>query len=114
MGGKGSSPGGREGGPARLSAIPKSGGEGDPVIGEIMRRIEAAKRYPRMARKMGIEGRAAVRFKLAPNGKVEAAELLETSGSDVLDQASLETVHRAAPLPYKEGWLRVVIVFRIL
>ena len=97
-----------------MSSVPKSGGDGDPIIGEIMRRIEAAKRYPRMARKMGIEGRAAVRFKLAPSGKVEAVELLETSGSEVLDQASLETVHRAAPLPYKDGWLRVVIVFKIL
>jgi len=37
-----------------------------------------------------------------------------SSGSDILDQASLETVQRAVPLPYKEGWLRVVIVFKIL
>jgi protein TonB len=114
LGGSGKGSGRGEGGPSRLSSIPKSGGDGDPIIGEIMRRIEAAKRYPRVARKMGIEGRAAVRFKLAPNGKVEAVELLETSGSEVLDQASLETVHRAAPLPYKDGWLRVVIVFKIL
>jgi protein TonB len=112
--GKGSGTGRGEGGSSRLSSIPKSGGDGDPIIAEIMRRIEAAKRYPRVARKMGIEGRAAVRFKLTPKGKVEAVELLETSGSEVLDQASLETVHRAAPLPYKDGWLRVVIVFKIL
>jgi TonB family protein len=112
--GKGPGTGGGEGGPSRLSSIPISAGSGDPIIAEIMRRIEGAKRYPRMARKMGIEGRATVRFKLTPNGKVEAVELLETSGSEVLDQASLETVHRAAPLPYKDGWLRVVIVFRIL
>jgi TonB family protein len=112
--GIGSGTGRGEGGSSRLTSIPKSGGDGDPIIAEILRRIEAAKRYPRMARKMGVEGRAAVRFKLAPNGKVEAVELLETSGSEVLDQASLETVHRAAPLPYKDGWLRVVIVFKIL
>ena len=116
LGGSGKGPGtGRgEGGSSRLSSIPMSAGSGDPIIAEIMRRIEGAKRYPRMARKMGIEGRATVRFKLMPNGKVEAVELLETSGSEVLDQASLETVHRAAPLPYKDGWLRVVIVFKIL
>ena len=112
--GKVSGSGRGEGESSRLSSIPKSGGDGDPIIAEIMRRIEAAKRYPRVARKMGIEGRAAVRFKLTPKGKVEAVELLETSGSEVLDQASLETVRRAAPLPYKYGWLKVVIVFKIL
>jgi TonB family protein len=111
---KGSGPGRGEGGPSRLSSIPKSSGEGDPVLAAIMRRIEAAKRYPRMAQKMGIEGQAAVRFKLKPNGKVEAVELVESSGSDILDQASIETVQRAAPLPYKDGWLKVVIVFKIL
>ena len=113
-GGKGSATGRGEGESSRLSSIPMSAGSRDPIIAEIMRRIEGAKRYPRVARKMGIEGRATVRFRLTPNGKVEAAELLETSGSDVLDQASLETVHRAAPLPYKDGWLKVVIVFKIL
>jgi len=41
-------------------------------------------------------------------------ELLESSGSEILDQASLETVQRAVPFPYKEGWLKVVIVFKIL
>ena len=113
-GGKGSAAGPGEGGTSRLAGIPMSPGAGDSIIAEIVRRIEGAKRYPRMARKMGIEGRATVRFKLKANGKIEKAELLETSGWEILDQASLETVQRAVPLPYKEGWLKVVIVFKIL
>lgn len=86
----------------------------DPVLSQIMRRIEAAKRYPRAARRMGIEGKTVVRFKLKPGGQVETVEVSESSGSDILDQASLETVREAAPLPYKEGWLKVGIVFKIL
>jgi protein TonB len=113
-GGKGSGAGKGEGGTSRFTGVQGSSGDGDSVIAEILRRIEGAKRYPRMARKMGIEGRATVRFKLRGNGKIERAELVETSGSEILDQASLETVRRAAPLPYKEGWLKVVIVFKIL
>ena len=113
-GGKGSGAGQGEGGTSRFSSVPKSSGDGDSVIAEIVRRIEKAKRYPRMARKMGTEGQATVRFKIKPNGKVEAVELMESSGSEILDQASLETVQRAVPLPYKEGWLKVVIVFKIL
>jgi periplasmic protein TonB len=112
--GKGSGAGPGEGVTSRFSRVRGSSGDGDSVIAEIMRRIEKAKRYPRMARKMGVEGQATVRFKLKGNGRIEKTEILETSGSEILDQASLETVQRAAPLPYKEGWLKVVIVFKIL
>lgn len=88
--------------------------EVDQILKQIIRKIEAAKRYPKVARKMGIEGKAVVRFKLKPQGQVEAVEIVESSGSEILDQASLQTVRDAAPLPYKEGWLKVGIVFKIL
>jgi TonB family protein len=113
-GGKGSGEGQGEGGTSRFSSIQKSSGDGDSIIAEILRRIEKAKRYPRMARKMGIEGQATVRFRIKADGKVEGVELMESSGSEILDQASLETVQRAAPFPYKAGWLKVGIVFKIL
>lgn len=113
IGGRGSGSGKGEGGPNRLSRLGTSS-QGDPILSEIMRRLERAKRYPKVARRMGIEGKATVRFKLKPNGKVDSVEVVGSSGSDILDQASLETVQRAVPLPYKEGWLRVVIVFKIL
>lgn len=102
-----------EGSPGQMANIGPSSGELDPVLSLIIRKIEAAKRYPRMARKMGIEGSAVVRFKLRPEGQVEAAELVDSSGSEILDKASLETVRAAAPFPYKEGWLKVGIVFKI-
>jgi TonB family protein len=102
-----------EGSPGQMANIRPSTGELDPTISLIIRRIEAVKRYPRMARKMGIEGTAVVRFKLRPEGRVEAVELVDSSGSEILDNASLETVRAAAPFPYKEGWLKVGIVFKI-
>ena len=70
----------------------------DPILLKIMRRIEEAKRYPKAARRMGIEGKTVVRFKLKPGGQVEAVEVAESSGSDILDKASVETVREAAPL----------------
>jgi len=102
------------GGATQLSNIRASPQEGDSILFEIMRRIEGAKRYPKAARRMHIEGKATVRFKIKPDGKVDSVEIVESSGSDILDQASLETVQRAVPLPYKEGWLKVGIVFKIL
>ena len=103
-----------EGVPLTLSNIRPPSKEVDQTLLQIIRKIEAAKRYPRVARKMGIEGTAIVRFKLKAGGQVEAVEIIGSSGSEVLDKASIETVRDAAPLPYKEGWLKVGIVFKIL
>ena len=85
----------------------------DSTLSLIIRKIEAAKRYPRIARRMGIEGTTVVRFKLKPNGHIESVAIAESSGSEILDKASLDTIRDAAPLPYKDGWLRVGIVFKI-
>jgi TonB family protein len=103
-----------EGTPGQMANIHHSpGGDSDPIHSLILRKIEAAKRYPRVARKMGIEGTAVVRFKLKPEGRVEAVEVVDSSGSEILDKASLETVHADAPFPYKAGWLKVGIDFKI-
>ncbi len=107
-------PAGKGGGsPAMMGSISPSR-EPDSILLQINRRIEAAKRYPKSARKMGIEGVTTVRFKITPRGAVEGLEVVESSGSEILDRASLETVRAAVPLPYKEGWLKVGIVFKIL
>jgi TonB family protein len=103
-----------EGSHLKVSKMHSSLIEVDQILKQIIRKIEAAKRYPKVARKMGIEGKAVVRFKLKPQGQVETVEIVESSGSEILDQASLQTVRDAAPLPYKEGWLKVGIVFKIL
>jgi TonB family protein len=103
----------KEKGPAPSSRIQTSPQEGDSILSEILSRIEGAKQYPKAARRMHMEGKATVRFKIKADGKVDSVELMESSGSDILDQASLETVRRAVPLPFKEGWLKVGIVFKI-
>ncbi len=108
---------GRDPGPGqspKLSKIQDSPAGMDETLLLILRKIEAVKKYPRMARRMGIEGKATVRFQIHPNGSIGAVEILESSGFEILDQASLQTVRDAAPLPYKEGWLKVGIVFKIM
>jgi TonB family protein len=69
--------------------------------------IEKAKTYPRLARERGVEGVVLVRFKVAPSGDIEKVDVVKSSGSDILDQASIRTVHRAAPMPYLNGWVEV-------
>jgi TonB family protein len=69
--------------------------------------IERAKNYPRFARERGIEGTVLVRFRVLPNGEIEKVDIIKSSGSDILDTASVSTVYRAAPMPYVNGWVEV-------
>ena len=73
--------------------------------------IERSKSYPRLARERGIEGKVKLRFKVAPSGVVNIVEIVESSGSEVLDEASIRAVSRAAPMPYVTGWVEVPIVY---
>jgi TonB family protein len=75
--------------------------------------IERVKNYPRFARERGIEGVVRVRFKLRPQGEVERVEIVKSSGSGVLDESSVRTVYRAAPMPYVNGWVEIPIAYMI-
>lgn len=110
LGGQGSGPGGGAAGAGGAGGA-GGGGGGAGTFAEILRRIEAAKHYPEQARRLGHRGTVAVRFRVAPDGAVTAAEVVGSSGSPYLDAASIETIRRAAPLPPIAGWLRVRISY---
>lgn len=57
------------------------------------------KRYPREARSKRMEGEAAVQFIIDRAGRIQEAKILRSSGSPVLDQAALDLLDRAQPLP---------------
>jgi TonB family protein len=69
--------------------------------------IEKTKTYPRVARERGVEGVVMVRFWVLPNGEIEKVNIVKSSGSDILDTASVRAVYRAAPMPYVNGWVDV-------
>jgi TonB family protein len=69
--------------------------------------LERAKSYPRMARERGIQGVVRLKFRLRPSGEVESVEVVQSSGHEILDAASVRTVYRAGPLPYIQGWVEV-------
>jgi TonB family protein len=77
----------------------------------IVSAIERTKSYPRLARERGTEGVVHLRFRLRPEGSVEKIEIMESSGSAVLDSASIRAVYRAAPMPYVQGWIEVPIAY---
>ena len=77
----------------------------------IVSSIEKVKTYPRLARQNGIEGVVRLRFRVRPQGEVERVEIVKSSGSDLLDSASVKTVYRAGPMPYVNGWVEVPIAY---
>ena len=64
----------------------------------VLRKIEAAKRYPARARQRGIEGDVVVHFTIAPNGMVEQVRVTSDSRCHTwLKEAAIKTVRRGAP-----------------
>jgi TonB family protein len=73
--------------------------------------IERAKSYPRLARERGIQGVVHVRFRVREGGTVDDVQVVRSSGSAILDSASVKTVYRASPMPHVKGWVEVPMAY---
>ncbi len=91
----------------------RSGDGGADILGSIRRQIEQNKVYPDAARRDGIQGTVELRFRIADDGSVEAVEILRSSGFGILDEASQQTIRRAAPYPLVRGWIRLPLSYRL-
>jgi len=78
-------------------------------------RIEELKRYPPMARMNNWQGKVVLKFVVKDDGTVENLEVVQSSGHTVLDEAAMETIRRASPLPLRHelGKPRVTFQFPI-
>jgi protein TonB len=65
----------------------------------LLARLERYKRYPAEAQQRGEQGVAQLAFSVDPAGGVHNAHIARSSGSALLDHATLELVQRAQPLP---------------
>ena len=109
-------------GPARVAALdepPHVVDAGPPRrharerLLEIQRRIQAALRYPPLARSREVEGLARLRFDIAHDGSVHDVMVHASSGRPSLDRAALAAVDAAAPLPWVYGRIEVPVVFAL-
>lgn len=67
--------------------------------GELVGRLQRAKRYPDSARSRGEQGVAMATFTMDRAGRVLAASLVRSSGSPTLDEEAVALIRRAGPLP---------------
>lgn len=99
--------------PSPEQSLVRVGSDLEERLRAIRTRIEQNKAYPSPARREGTEGTTTVSFRVLSGGGVEGLRVLRSSGSPLLDEASLEAVRRSAPLPAVEGEIRVSLVFRL-
>ncbi len=66
---------------------------------ELVARLERYKRYPPEAQSRGEQGVAQLAFSIDRKGGVHHARIVRSSGSSLLDAATLSLADRAAPLP---------------
>ncbi len=86
---------------APASALPAASGEARLRPPEFVRRVEPA--YPRSARLAGVEGVVRLRLALDAEGRLVAAAVAESSGSESLDRAALEAARDSRYAPARLG-----------
>jgi periplasmic protein TonB len=74
-------------------------GPGDDYLSQLQRWIGRFRKYPDEAIKQKQEGTVAIGFKLARNGTVLDAWIEKSSGYPLLDDAALNMIHAASPVP---------------
>jgi protein TonB len=79
--------------------------ENDEIFRKIREKIEQAKIYPQLALRRGLSGVVRIRFQVGEDGLPKKTQILESSGSELLDNATLKTLDRAAPFPRVAGWI---------
>ena len=85
----------------------------DARVKAILGRIRRHQHYPALARESGAEGAATVSFRILPDGRLRNLRIKKTSGNAHLDDASLEAVRKAAPLPWLDKTLVLTIRYTL-
>lgn len=67
--------------------------------GRVLARLEHFRHYPPDAQRQHVQGTVVIRFRLGRDGHVLSASLEHSSGNAALDQAAMETLRHADPLP---------------
>ncbi len=81
----------------------------------IQKSIQQHIKYPRIARKMGWEGKVVVEFIICKDGTVKNILTVKSSGFKALDKNAVESIKKAAPFPIPPTTTKLIIpvVYRL-
>ncbi|MBM3239559.1 energy transducer TonB [Candidatus Poribacteria bacterium] len=85
-----------------LTSITLSGSRIAPMrefLELIRKKIETVKMYPNWAREAGYEGTTKIRFAILSDGQLGEVSIIDSSGYDILDNAAIAAIEKAAPFP---------------
>jgi periplasmic protein TonB len=103
--------------PVGWSANPRTRGAEGPIdwdtknpqyvtyFNAIKRAIETVWQYPELALKYGLQGKLTLEFSILGDGNLEAAKIVRSSGSNLLDEEALRAVKAAAPFGPIPPWI---------
>lgn len=85
----------------RADAKSKDGGDKakSNYRGRVQAKLQRAKRAPKGAKRKKLAGVVAFSFVISPSGSVSSIRLRKSSGNALLDQAALDMIRRASPMP---------------
>jgi periplasmic protein TonB len=88
--------------PARLPPAPTAATNPAVIKFEraLLHHIARFQTYPAAARRDHTEGTVLIRFSIRRDGTIATMQVKTSSGTSLLDQAALETLRRAQPLPH--------------
>lgn len=92
------------------------GNSDDPFLKKLKTAIDRAGIYPRIARKMRLEGEIWLEFIWTKNSKLEDLKITKKSSHDILDKSALETIIKASrnfPKHHKTIKIQVPIIYKI-
>lgn len=92
------------------------GNSDDPFLKELKTAIDRAGIYPRIARKIRLEGEIWLEFIWTKNSKLEDLKITKKSNHDILDKSALETIIKASrnfPKHHKTIKIQVPIIYKI-
>jgi protein TonB len=88
--------------PMQLAKVGNYSRQSRDYQSKLLQLIERNKYYPLKARRSGMEGTSTVAFTVRGNGNIRGISLARSSGTQLLDQAAIQTIKRighAPPLP---------------
>ena len=71
----------------------------------IKRNIEFVWQYPEPALRYGLQGKLLLQFTILANGELESAQIIRSSGSNLLDHEALRAMKAAAPFRPIPPWI---------